>query len=213
MQFIQALWDFALAHPALVAAVLLALWPLITALVTAFFGAADKYAESHPRFHIVLSLMETAGFNSRGVIAWLARFLPKAPPGSGVALLLVAIGWGCVAITNVREFHARAPRALPVLSLEACTGNAQQDAKTANDWINGFLNSASYACTQLSQVSDVQQLALVCGIINMGDKLAPAVEHFIESLILGRQAALANGMMFDHAGAVWFKPVLDGGAQ
>jgi hypothetical protein len=125
--------------------------------------------------------------------------------------LLCAIGWGCLAITTVRD--VRAPRAIPVLSLEACSGNPQQDANTANDWINGFLNSAQYACTQLSSLTSAPELAVACGIINIGDKLAPAVEHFIESLILGRQAAVAKGLMFDRAGAVWFKPALDGGAQ
>lgn len=156
-------------------------------------------------------LEEALQKNAPDAAAKVVKKSDNGPKGGAIALLLVGIGWGSMALTNVRDVHA--PRALPVLSLEACTGNAQQDAKTANDWINGFLNSASYACTQLSQVSDVQQLAIVCGIINMGDKLAPAVEHFIESLILGRQAALAKGMMFDHAGAVWFKPALDGGAQ
>jgi hypothetical protein len=126
------------------------------------------------------------------------------PKGGAIVLLLVGIGWGSMALTNVRDVHA--PRALPALSLEACSGNGQQDAKTANDWINGFLNSAQYACTQVSPLTSAPQLAVACGIISAADKLAPSVEHFIESLILGREAQLSKGHKFDRARSTWIAP-------
>ena len=61
------------AHAALV----MLLWPVVTGFVSLAFGAAEKYAESHPRFSVALSLLESAGFNARGVVAWLGERLPS----------------------------------------------------------------------------------------------------------------------------------------
>ncbi len=86
MQTLLVIWAWVLAHPAYV----LAAWPIVTGLVNLAFGAAEKYTESHPRLHALLSLFEVAGLDARGVLAWLkARLLPTA------TLLLVLALTGC----------------------------------------------------------------------------------------------------------------------
>ena len=123
------------------------------------------------------------------VLGDLSQALPAATRDAakkiaGAALLLLALG-GAVRATT------------------ACT---QQQAQTANNWINGGLSAAQYACTQASELTDAPQLAIVCGIISAGEKVAPAVEQFLETLILGRQAQIAKGLRFDRVGLHWVKP-------
>jgi hypothetical protein len=96
MQLLASIWAFVQANPALV----LLAWPIATALITALFGAAEKYADSHPRFHVFLAFVESAGFDARGTLAAIAKLLPKAPTGSGPAALLVAIGFSCCLVAN-----------------------------------------------------------------------------------------------------------------
>lgn len=71
MQSLASLWAWVQANPAF----LLMAWPILTAGVTTIFGAAEGYAEKHPRFHAVLAFCEAAGLDPRGVIAALAKLL------------------------------------------------------------------------------------------------------------------------------------------
>lgn len=79
MQFIAVIQAWAQAHPALV----VLLWPLATALVNIVFGEAEKYAETHPRFHAVLAFLEASGLDVRGVVAAIGKLFGAPPPADG----------------------------------------------------------------------------------------------------------------------------------
>ena len=79
MHTIDIAYAWLLAH----AIYVLIAWPLITALITGVFGAADGYATKHPRFAFWLGLAEHAGLNARACLVLIASVFKIQPPGSG----------------------------------------------------------------------------------------------------------------------------------
>lgn len=93
----QSVWAFLSAHAVLV----LLAWPILSALVNLAFGAADKYAATHPRVHAVLSLIESAGFDARGTLSAIAKLLAGKGISVGAkkagAVVFVLLGLGALA--------------------------------------------------------------------------------------------------------------------
>ena len=73
----KSLLDWIQANPVLFTAIV---WPTVTALINIGFGTAEKYAAAHPRFAMILSFVESAGFDVRGSLASLAKLLKVTPP-------------------------------------------------------------------------------------------------------------------------------------
>jgi hypothetical protein len=145
---LASVWTFLSAH----AVVILLAWPLFTALVNLAFGAAEKWALAHPKFAAVLGVLESAGFNARGVIAWLAKALAgktgvivqaskKVPPALVIVFVFGAAAGASISrdpMTHVMRDHivditsfVESP-----LAMQGCNATSAQIQKTFNDGVS-----------------------------------------------------------------------------
>jgi hypothetical protein len=109
-------------------------------------------------------------------------------------------------IVNVPPRHAMsfsavlAAAAFVLLSCSPAT-----DAKV-NTAVNEGLNIAQLACIMASDLSGIAEIAVACDIIKQGEKAAPWIEQYIESMIGQRESLKKAGYKFDKAKVRWEPP-------
>ncbi|MDE3097748.1 MAG: hypothetical protein KGK07_17315, partial [Chloroflexota bacterium] len=167
---------------------LAAIWPIVTGLVTLAFGAADQYAESRPRLHAALSLLEAAGMNGPAVLRWLAARLPK-----GVAVMLFAFATRAIGVLGMVLLPLGAITAVEAgaASVEACGAQVGQAIQTAAgpvataavDGITCVVDAASV----IGGAPDIAGLVTACSKFGVD---AASVYTIVASLLKQHQAAV-----------------------
>lgn len=94
-------------------------------------------------------------------------------------------------------------RLIPVLLALACSPATDAKVNTA---VNEGLSIAQEICIMASELSGVAEVAVACDIIKQGEKTAPWVEQYIESLLGQRDALKKAGYKFDKAKVRWEPP-------
>lgn len=167
MQLLHAVWSWCLANPLIV-------WPVVTFLVTAIFGEADKYAKNHPTFARFLRLLNAAGLSAPGLLkAIKGKLLPP------VATMMVVVSVLCC---------------LPFLALTACptAGPVVQPAAT----LTACITSDALAGKSLADIvkdcgADVP--SVVIAIVNAIDPGVLASRAHAEALTLRASLYMQDG--------------------